>query len=61
MMNKVIKGGQNIADILKISPSDIPYLKDKHGLPVFKINGRGPWRSTLNKLIEWADRMAGGE
>ena len=64
MENKVIKGGDNIADIIKMQANDIPHLQKEHGLPVWKLGGKGPWRSTTADLIEWSSRMAqskGGE
>ena len=58
MENKVIKGGDNIADIIKMQANDIPHLQKEHGLPVWKLGGKGPWRSTLVLLLEWANKMA---
>ena len=58
MSNHVVKGAENIADVLKIQSRDILWLKENHGLPVWKLNGKGPWRSTQQKLLEWADSMA---
>ena len=58
MTNHVVKGAENIADVLKIQAKDIPWLKKDHGLPVWKLNDKGPWRSTQQKLLEWADKMA---
>ena len=42
-----------IADALGVNHNDIKVLVDKHGLPAFKIGGRGKWKLRQADLDAW--------
>jgi hypothetical protein len=49
----VCRNQVEVGKFLGVDPKRVPELKRDHGLPVFKIDGKGKWMGVKVKLFDW--------
>lgn len=54
---KCLKGAEEIGEYIKQSSKEIPRLVKEEGLPAFRRNNKGPWRSSVAALDDWMERQ----
>ncbi len=53
-INPLCRNGEEIADYIGIGVDSIARFKEDHGLPVWKIDGKGKWKALKYSLDKWA-------
>lgn len=54
---KCLKGAEEIGEYIKVSGKEIPRLVKEEGLPAFRRDNKGPWRSSVPALDEWMEQQ----
>ena len=54
---KCLKGAEEIGEYIKESGKEIPRLVIEEGLPAFRRNNKGPWRSYIPALDAWMEQQ----
>ncbi len=54
---KCLKGAEEIGEYIKVSGKVIPRLVEEEGLPAFRRNNKGPWRSYVPALDVWMEQQ----
>ena len=55
---RIVKGLNEIASVLRCSPEEVRYHVRNSGLPVARKSATGVYRSTTKLLVEWMEGQA---
>ena len=53
----ICRNQTEIGDFIGVDKKSIPYLKKHHGLPAFKIDGKGNWKALKTSLLKWIEEI----
>lgn len=53
----ICRNQSEIGDFIGVDKKMIPYLVENHGLPVFKIDGKGNSKALKSSLIKWLHKI----